>query len=58
MLEESFTASAFGDTQLAPQKLNIFKSTARSRPERIKALSLFRKLDGLAGTAPCDMVQL
>jgi hypothetical protein len=38
MLEEFFTAFAFGGTHLAQQKLNIFKSTVRNRPENIKAL--------------------
>lgn len=37
MLEEFFTASAFRGTHLAQQKLNIFKSTVRNRPENIKA---------------------
>lgn len=38
MLEEFFTAYSFRGTHLAQQKLNIFKSTVRNRPENIKAL--------------------
>lgn len=38
MLEEFFTVYAFGGTHLARQKLNIFKSTVRNRPENTNAL--------------------
>lgn len=57
MLEEFFTAYVFRGMHLAQQKLNICKSTVRNRLENIKTSELFRKLNGLAGTTPYDMVQ-